>query len=236
MIEPLAASRAPNGGGWFDIPSGDSVTYSALAGLPFLGSDSGHEAGFSVQSSYMHTTCSLSIHQQNTRVLEPIVHLNTTYITDPAGSIITNELHLAFIIDRQHNALASRPLNISMLSEAFQTSTGIWHLTTADCLVTTSYVESQVSCDGDLCRVSAIRRSTISHDSPNITALDGIFTRDTTDFPNNLTQAAFFSVLINATTQDFRNVHTTRPSPFEYYFVNPDSPFNAVIDQDAPVL
>lgn len=78
MIEPLAASKTPNQDGWFDIPSGDTVTYSSLTGLPFLGVDPGHEAEFSIQSSYRHTTCSLSVLQQSTRVLQPTFHSNTT--------------------------------------------------------------------------------------------------------------------------------------------------------------
>lgn len=239
LIEALKDNEK-DGDSWHIISPDSEVTYSSLAGLPYLGTDPSTEASFNIQSSYMKVECSLSLDTQEQRFFQDIVGSNKTFPTNQTSSIITNEMHLAFTMDKGRETSIDRPLEVTMLSESFSSEnrSSLWQLTTAVCEVTTSYVEMQVSCRDDVCSTAAIRASTLSHPSSNLTFLDGSFAPDAENRSTlaRITQENFYLLMINSTTQDPNNVHITQPSPFQHFFVNPESPFSQPIDQVSPTL
>lgn len=182
----------------------------------------------------MYTTCSLNIQQrESSQSLEDLVHSNETFPTNTEGTTITNGMMLAIVMNKSPNNSADRPINIQTL----QIAEGL-HLTTADCTVTTSDVEAQVLCNGNFCRTSAKRLSTLPHNSTNLTVIEllenqrhgssqafwtvGVGGPSWSKSP----QLLFLSPLINATTPVMDS--SSHTSAFEHYFVEPGAPFSAV--------
>ncbi|KAK3709104.1 hypothetical protein LTR37_011083 [Vermiconidia calcicola] len=223
LIEANHDVEGPDDEGWFDVRDSDSTTYSSLAGLPVIGVPAVGETLFSVESSYMYPNCSVDV------VLNDEGPSRQREGT-PAHAILWNGWYLSFQLDNLHNASSTRPLVTRMRSYTLDMSpeaTSMWILTDASCTITTTYVETQFSCKGTNCSPQAIRYSTLPHFSANLTALDGIFwTNATLDGADPFTQSRFFALLVNATTQSSVNIHTNYPSPLEYYFLNPASPYS----------
>lgn len=237
MLEALSAYPNVDDLGWQDVTSVSDIVYSSLAGVPHLRSMDPDRSQFNLESAYMYANCSLGTETQKTRFFRTLVMSNATFPTDSMSPIVTNELHLAISMDRDHNATTHRPRNITIWSEVMHRDSGSWELTTAFCTITASYVEAQVDCEGESCKTSSIRKSKMPRPNANLTALDGIYNPNATQGATMLNaDLQFFQLLINATTIDRSGTHIGRPSPFEYYFIDPDSPFSLPVDVDVPIL
>lgn len=238
LIEALHDVEGPDDEGWFNVRESDSTAYSALAGLPFIGVPAVGETFFSVESSYMYPNCPVNVETPDE---SPLVYIQNTP-KNVSDGILGNGFYFSFPLDNLHNASSTRPLvtrmrsytssvsteapsawdstDASMSTEA--TATSGWILTDASCTITTTYVETQFSCKGTNCSPQAIRYSTLPHFSGNLTALDGIFYANATlEGADALTQLIFFKHLVSATTPSLNY-----PSPLEYYFLNPASPYS----------
>ena len=93
--------------------------------------------------------------------------------------------------------------------------------THAQCNLLTSYIDGQVICDNKDCAVVSVRKSTLPHNSTNLSSLD-------LDWVNTY---YFFKGFVNSTGIG----HDATSSPLEAYFKDPDLPFSSSLQDWSPI-
>jgi hypothetical protein len=139
-----------------------------------------------------------------------------------------------------HNYTDLWAMNITLYSVGAPPNSTM-KLRTAQCNMTQTYVELQVSCVRRTCATTAIRESNLWHLPSTATALDGNFVSSSYETPEESWQPDIFTIqavgdIVNATAQNPIMERPEQSSPFEYYIVYPNTPFAAGTTMDWPIL
>lgn len=164
-IEYYESRAKADADGWFETTSGSTDSYSSMIGIPVSGINSSRFVKYrtTVQTPYFQTQCSFTTRPQSNNWTIPQSMVNITGV----GAIF------AFDNARQMGRAYSDPEILPPLQ--FQYSTRNWNSNNHDlnCALTSSYVETQITClDIAPCTATRVRRSKVHHPPPNWTYLD----------------------------------------------------------------
>ncbi|KAJ5355937.1 hypothetical protein N7517_010546 [Penicillium concentricum] len=185
--------------GWMDIPQNDNLTYASLVGVPVIGLPNSGNTSFTLPGSYLSISCP---------VFDTLQHTNFTNFTAPEAPSPGNaddcswtssfgghqfQLAISEPCSKSLNASMTRTRNArKLIWESLDRGNGGGHggsqspITRAICDLTTTYVDSNMTCeslDGSqsthTCRLSSARPSVDeSHFHTNWTVFDFKFPGD----------------------------------------------------------
>ena len=163
-IEYLESTSKSDADGWYSVSS-DNATYSSLVGLPIDGTRYDGSYHFYVESLYMALDCPvISV----TTILDNITQ--GCWNSDGGFSL---ELNGAFptlypLYPNQTSYPAVTPIGVNFCASSYLDSDNSF---TANCTLTRTSVESNITCDYGSCTVTQIRRSKFDQRPPGYTPL-----------------------------------------------------------------
>jgi hypothetical protein len=213
LEEYNAGPQFADGEGWYTTETEQTPAYSSLIGLPIMGLPAEGTTALNIETSYMYSDCLLTQRDDDTSGLNYTSCHNGLY----------KGMTLALDADPEFNAsdpsTAPRKIWFGSMAGAL----------TAECSLTTTYVEIRHLCNGNSCAPAAIRRSKLPHKPATTTWLDGLSSNEW-----RLPVPIFFcSGFINAT--DMGTISPYRRSVLERYLANPDTAFSDVEGSTAPL-
>ena len=144
IIETMEQASISDAEGWFTINL-ENATYSSLIGLPIAGIPTTGSSRFSVESHYMLSLCNVST-PPLTQVANGSFSLNIT-----GGSRLE-----ALLLPGQQQYPTVKPMTVKFESNSYSTGTDNF---IAQCTLTRSSVESNISCHKGSCELTHVRRS-----------------------------------------------------------------------------
>jgi hypothetical protein len=196
-------SYQPDADGWYSTKTNAPLIYSSLIGIPTIGVAETGKTFFAVESSYLYPKCTLRVVPDKSEVW---VKFRRENFNNGEGNYLAIEINAD---DGPNNFTYRDPSSVVTARTIVFASLGLM----ATCITTTTYVETQFTCEGRSCDHTAIRESRRKHNPAAATFLDGNGTR-----PSAFN---FFSMFINSTG----SIHERTYSPLERYFNNTDVPF-----------
>lgn len=214
MLESLVSSTTPDANGWYSTEDKKNMTYTSLLGLPILGAQGGANSTFNVETSYFNLDCAVVGTE-----LGPSSNL-TLETPVPGMELMTGQGYNVWF-DAYHSIESQQPRKVGFRQFAqLQDDSDGRYMTTANCSLSTTYVEASVFCNETRsCDVRAIRSSKLSHSPGALSVLDGLVPGTSGPLA-----ATFFETFTNATT----GTHIASSGPIEYYFIDPAHPFSAM--------
>lgn len=220
MLESFASSGQAGSADWVNIPADEAVDYSALIGLPLGPVATIGASNVSLQTSYWTLDCPNLYSEQNfTSWSNYSAFANLTDVhghwfgsTGAGGRLFLSR-----------NPVSAQPRQLIYITSSNPESAG--NLTYAPCSIETTWIEAQVECVGQSCRVVSMRRSQQANPPNSWTLFDEVLADLDDDgdaeFASNWIDG--FINMINgqvvAGTEDFAN-------PVQVYLLKPDTPFD----------
>ncbi|KAI9819460.1 MAG: hypothetical protein M1827_006908 [Pycnora praestabilis] len=221
-LSRLSHGVTANDTGWISASSGSDVTYSSILGIPLSNFSTIGNTSFKMETSYISVSCINNTIQNSTSEQLPVTYTSIEQTEEPSGPLPKNGTYYGFptngsfslaidgyyqgtygnIKDFENDTRTYEPLTLMFQSKSWEIGQ-----TVAYCPITTTFVESQVSCDGNLCAVTAMRSSSIPHANGNLTNLG--FLAAFGEFTSQLYTAA-------------GNLHDATSSATELFIQNPD--------------
>lgn len=205
-VEELELADTPHKEGWFKT-SGQPVNYSSLLGIPLAWNSTFTSAEYSttIETQYLHLNCSL-VRGNHTSQPDYFASPNLLDIRyRPVNFAERSRLTLAalypFNFTYFHDDLLERPIS--------------------HCLLTTTYVEAEVSCAtaaSSTCGVTRVRRSLRSNPPPAYTSMDTRLSNS--EYVVDLFMEKFRSLSGTGLLQASSNGR----GPIQNYLVDPDKP------------
>ena len=215
MIEyaPAAATDAD----W--IPLGaETLVYSSISGLPYLGVSTTDTTNFTMETTYMNANCTLS----HSSPANPAINFTSSNLSDVEQGFIPyyNGENYILAWDEMPTAQYSSPHDywVRFLSVGGKGWCGWEDLTYATCVISSTYIELAVACTGNDCHSTAIRQSQRPHLPSWMVPLGGSTTYSTL-------WESFFPNFINSTfSEALCDIRCCGSSLLEAYLLDPDSP------------
>ena len=162
IVEQLEQTAKSDADGWFTVPS-NNISYSSLVGLPIAGIPITGSSNFSVESHYMLTSsCTTSSGSITSNVGASISSQGGFAVNFTGGTEGTPQ-----ILPYQRPYPRVLPNNVS-----FGAGSSVADLAfIAQCILTRSSVQSNITCHGASCGVAHIRRSKFDQRPPGYTPL-----------------------------------------------------------------
>jgi hypothetical protein len=193
--------------GWYTTETEQTSAYSSLIGLSTMGLPTEGTTTLNIETSYMYSNCLLARRDDDTSGL----NYNTS-----CHNRLNKGMTLALDADPEFNASdpSTAPRKIW-----FDSTAGAL---TAECSLTTTYVEIRYLCNGQSCAPTDVRRSKLPHKPTTITWLDGLSSNEW----GSPAPIGFCPGFINAT--DMGTINFYSDSVLERYLANPDTAFSDV--------
>ncbi|CAD6588389.1 MAG: hypothetical protein ASARMPREDX12_003254 [Alectoria sarmentosa] len=157
-IEKLESTGKSDADGWYDVSPGNTA-YSSLVGLPIDGIRKNGSYHFYVESLYMVLDCPI-ISDFTTTDESPLGGFSLDFVTD-------NSTYFQLYPNQtSYPAVKTWGVNFSAGSDIDSDNAFV-----ANCTVTRSSVESNITCDHGSCSVTQIRRSKFDKRPPGYTLL-----------------------------------------------------------------
>lgn len=231
MIESLSQYNRTKGQDWISLDQAQQpLVYSSLLGIPLAGISQNHNTSFDLETSYLRTECTV---WSGSGTFTPY-RRNGTCTPGSCASLRFNWGALGLIyypegssykkgtMRLSNGTLTSYPIGRCQDPEAPVTKLLYYNfdatkdLTSANCSLSTSYVQVRVECSGWDCKPTAIRQPTLtSNPSSNLTYFDDCNTRWPS--PN----FDFFLRLLRTVTDNI-GAEMDQPSILQTYLVQPE--------------
>lgn len=183
-IEYFEGRNSPDSNGWFDTDLEnvhDSDIYVSLAGLPLTRVQGSPYTGdrMQIQTTYLNLTCentngayNLSQHSDKDTISAVYGEFNSAMISWPNATAGVPRPYGGSIPYRANDSYQESSPEAFFF--AYSATNDLSPALSAGCLVRQTYIEVDVLCARSTdCRVMKIRRSQLSHYSPNVNFLDG---------------------------------------------------------------
>ena len=165
-VEQFEQAAKSDADGWFAVPS-NNVSYSSLVGLPIAGIPITGLSNFSVESHYMLTSsCTTSSGSMKSYLGGPISGMGGFAVNFTEGYNATYQL-----LPYQRPYPIVSPMNVTFGAGSANTPLAF----IAQCILTRSSVQLNITCDGKSCGVAYIRRSKFDQRPPGYTPLSYSF-------------------------------------------------------------
>ena len=152
IIETLEQAGKSEIDGWF--PTTDNTSYSSLVGLPIDGIPTSGSSYFTVESYYMKASCT-NVSSSNLYIGDGGFIVNITDVPTKNNPLLPNQPSYPDV----------KPLNVTFASASIASDFTFM----AQCVLTRSSVESNVTCDRRSCGVIRVRRSRFDERPPGYT-------------------------------------------------------------------
>jgi hypothetical protein len=172
-IEELEATQGNKTGvHWLEVPANsENVTYSSLLGIPIAGIPLHYNSSFMIESYYYDVQCPVleKMDVDDEDWLTPLeIPFTDSYNTSTIWGLNSRA---SFYLSSYTNFTEARiegndtsPSNLVFLSRSNlnESTNTLATITLANCTMQPTFVESKVQCEGQNCRVSAMRRQSNS--------------------------------------------------------------------------
>jgi hypothetical protein len=140
---------APDSTGWSAV--GSNPVYSSMLGIPFQNLTTNGTSEMVILSSYLYTTCSFLNNTNMSVIAENKYEFNIS----PSKT-----LQLNFTTYPQDSMeYISLPGTVTFASEIYQPSTGLSTYAYSQCHFSQSFVNSHLTCNGNICAVDKMQRA-----------------------------------------------------------------------------
>ena len=223
-LDAMAYSADASNNPWVPIANGSTMTWASLSGLMIQGLNASGNSTFIIQTSYIDVTCSDPIQTDGdsnfTDMLKSVglaVHINnaSSPFTRDGGSF-------SLFLDTNSNSFTrfDAPQNLfyaskaAILTHESNTKPGI---EVYNCSYTTPKIEGNVTCVGQDCAITQVRR----WEDPPFSSLQPPF--DWRQFSN----------LLLFIPSSLGYPHYAYTSPVDHYMLGSDAPFSVGYESDA---